>query len=74
MDQTFDGLTLTGRAWESRRMEVLEEQVLVTRIVLSNEEWECFMAELKRPPKVNPALRKLLTEPSVFEKASPDVE
>ncbi|MGK7872842.1 MAG: DUF1778 domain-containing protein [Xenococcaceae cyanobacterium] len=44
--------------------KVLVEQSLFS---LSDEEWEAFCDALDAPPKDIPALRKLLTEPSVFD-------
>jgi predicted DNA-binding antitoxin AbrB/MazE fold protein len=38
-----------------------------TYFVLSPERWEAFCALLDRPPKEIPALRKLLTQPSVLD-------
>ena len=43
--------------------EVLADQV---HFSLSPERWEAFCAALDAPPKVIPALRKLLKKPSVF--------
>jgi uncharacterized protein (DUF1778 family) len=37
---------------------------------LSSEEWEEFRAALDEPPRVIPELRKLLSEPSVFDAES----
>jgi predicted DNA-binding antitoxin AbrB/MazE fold protein len=34
---------------------------------LSPEQWQAFCTALDAPPKAIPALRKLLTEPSVFD-------
>jgi uncharacterized protein (DUF1778 family) len=44
---------------------VLAEQ---TRFVLPKERWLAFNAALDAPAKEIPALRLLLTEPSVFER------
>ncbi|HYV39746.1 MAG TPA: antitoxin AF2212-like protein [Gemmataceae bacterium] len=38
-----------------------------TDIVLQPDEWDAFCELLERPPREIPALRKLLTEPSVFD-------
>lgn len=43
---------------------VLAEQ---TRFVLSKEQWTAFNAALDAPAKKIPALRRLLSEPSVFD-------
>jgi uncharacterized protein (DUF1778 family) len=37
--------------------------------VLPAEQWRAFNAALDAPAKEIPALRRLLTEPSVFEKS-----
>lgn len=37
------------------------------RFVLNAEQWAEFMAALDAPPRDLPRLRRLLTEPSVFE-------
>jgi uncharacterized protein (DUF1778 family) len=44
--------------------QVLAEQV---DIVMSPAEWEAFCKALDAPPRQIPALKKLLTEPSVFD-------
>lgn len=36
--------------------------------VLSPERWKEFLAALDRPARVHPRLRRLMTEPSVFER------
>lgn len=46
--------------------QVLAEQV---HFVLPPDRWEAFCQALDAPPKVIPALQKLLTEPSIFEQA-----
>jgi predicted DNA-binding antitoxin AbrB/MazE fold protein len=38
---------------------------------LSPERWDAFCSALDAPAKVVPALRKLLTEPSVFDGSDP---
>jgi uncharacterized protein (DUF1778 family) len=48
----------------SAAQEVLADQV---HFSLSPERWEEFCAALDAPPKVIPALRKLLKKPSVFD-------
>ncbi|KAF3885561.1 MULTISPECIES: type II toxin-antitoxin system TacA family antitoxin [Nostocales] len=35
--------------------------------VLNDEQWQAFQAALERPPQDKPRLRRLLTEPSVFD-------
>ena len=39
------------------------------RFGLSAEQWEAFMAALDAPPHRHARMERLLTEPSVFEKA-----
>lgn len=46
--------------------QILADQV---HFYLSPEKWEEFCAALDAPPKDIPALRKLLTGPSVFDDA-----
>ena len=46
--------------------QILADQV---HFYLSPEKWEEFCAALDAPPKDIPALRKLLTQPSVFDDA-----
>ena len=45
------------------------EQVLADQahFTLSPERWDAFCAALDAPPKDIPALRRLLTEPSIFD-------
>lgn len=38
--------------------------------VLPPAQWQAFLAALDKPTKPNPALRRLLTEPSVIELAN----
>ena len=40
-----------------------------TRFRLNAEQWEAFQAALDAPPSPAPRLRRLLDEPSVFEKS-----
>ncbi len=42
-----------------------------SHFVLSPEDWEAFCALLDRPTKEIPALRKLLTQPSVLDDHRP---
>lgn len=61
------GVSLTDFVLESactRAEEALAEQV---HFVLSPKQWKAFNDALERPARVLPNLRKLLTEPSVFE-------
>lgn len=44
--------------------EILAEQ---THFTLSPDKWEEFCAALDAPPRQIPALRKLLTEPSILD-------
>ncbi len=48
----------------SAAQEVLADQV---HFSLSPERWDAFCAALDAPPKVIPALRKLLKKPRVFD-------
>ena len=54
------------RASEEAAEAVLADQ---TRFVLSEKQWTAFNAALDAPAKEIPALRRLLTKPSVFEKS-----
>lgn len=49
--------------------EVIKQQKLVdqTHFVLPKDQWEAFCAALDASPKSKPALRRLLTEPGVFD-------
>jgi len=40
---------------------------------LPDDRWQVFCDALEAPPKDNPALRKLLTEPSIFDGNRSDV-
>lgn len=60
--------SLTGfilRSSQDAAETVLAEQ---TRFVLPEEQWAAFNAALDAPAKDIPALRRLLTEPSVFDR------
>jgi predicted DNA-binding antitoxin AbrB/MazE fold protein len=48
-------------------METDEETGDISRFVISAERWQQFCDLLDAPPKVIPALRKLLTEKSVLD-------
>jgi len=48
----------------SAAQQVIADQV---HFALSPERWEAFCAALDMPPKEIPALRKLLTEQSIFD-------
>jgi uncharacterized protein (DUF1778 family) len=50
--------------------QVIADQVAFS---LSPEKWAAFHEALERPPRDIPALRKLLTEPSVFEAEDRDI-
>jgi uncharacterized protein (DUF1778 family) len=49
--------------------EVIKQQKLADQMhfVLPKAQWEAFCAALDAPPKSKPELRKLLTEPSIFD-------
>ena len=60
--------SLTGfvlRSSQNAAETVLAEQ---TRFVLPEKQWREFNAVLDAPAKEIPALRRLLTEPSVFDR------
>jgi uncharacterized protein (DUF1778 family) len=44
--------------------QVLADQ---THFTLSAQQWKAFCGALDRPPRAIPALKQLLTEPSVFD-------
>lgn len=45
-----------------------KEALLERRVfVLNDEQWEAFNLILDRPAKENPRLKKLLTEPGIFD-------
>ena len=48
--------------------EVIAQQKLAdrTHFALPKAQWEAFCAALDAPPKPKPALKKLMTEPSIF--------
>jgi len=48
--------------------EHIVEQAYPVHFYLSPERWNEFCASLDAPPRDLPALRKLLTEPGVFDK------
>jgi uncharacterized protein (DUF1778 family) len=59
--------TLSGFVVEhalNAAQHVLADQV---HFVLAMEQWEAFCAALDAPPKEIPALRRLLTEKSIFD-------
>ena len=39
------------------------------RFMLNDKQWKAFVAALDAPPRPTPRLKRLLDEPSVFEKA-----
>lgn len=51
------------KAKHSEEKDVLDRQVFV----LSEEQWEAFNEALNRSPQENPKLKKLLTEPGLFD-------
>jgi len=50
------------------------EEVLPDRLhfSLDAEQWAAFQAALEAPPRDLPRMRRLLTEPSVFESSEPE--
>lgn len=57
---------ILDQAYEAAQ-QVLREQDHF-HFSLTEEQWKEFCAALDAPPKPNPALRKLMNTPSVFEK------
>src|SRR5215470_6543585 len=49
--------------------EIIKQRKLAdqTHFVLPKAQWEAFCAALDEPPKVIPALKKLMTEPGLFD-------
>ena len=61
------GVSLADFVLESactKAEEAIADQV---HFALSPEQWKSFNMALQRPAQVRPALRKLLTEPSILE-------
>jgi uncharacterized protein (DUF1778 family) len=61
------GVSLTDFVLESactRAEEAIADQI---HFVLSPQQWQAFNDALQRPARVLPKLRRLLTEPSIFE-------
>jgi len=52
-------------ALEEAKVHLVTDQVY---FYLSSERWNEFIAVLDAPPKELPELRKLLTQPSVFDR------
>ncbi len=52
-----------------RAEEALAEQ---RSFIMSTEKWEAFQAALDAPPRDLPRMRRLLNEPSIFEKPRKD--
>jgi uncharacterized protein (DUF1778 family) len=50
-----------------RAEEILADR---TRFGLNAEQWKAFLAALDTPPRDPPRLRRLLQEPSVFERGT----
>lgn len=59
----------------ARARGLIAEETLTGRNLfqLDDANWEAFQAALDRPTQEKPRLRRLLTEPSVFEQQSPDL-
>ena len=53
----------------SAAQQVIADQI---HFALSPERWEAFCTALDMPPKEIPTLRKLLTEPSIFDDNASD--
>jgi predicted DNA-binding antitoxin AbrB/MazE fold protein len=48
-------------------MEIAAPAAIQTHFALPSDRWEAFCEALDSPPKYLPGLRKLLTEPSLFD-------
>jgi uncharacterized protein (DUF1778 family) len=63
LNQTTISEFVLEQAYQAARQIVADQ----TQFVLPKKQWKAFCAALDAPPKSIPALRKLLTEPSVFD-------
>ena len=54
---------------QSEKPDEIEKEKVQSNFVLSPESWEAFCQALDAPPRDIPALRQLLTEKSVLERA-----
>ncbi|MGA2219231.1 MAG: DUF1778 domain-containing protein [Terracidiphilus sp.] len=64
------GQTLTEFVVESACAVAEIELAEQKEFTLPPAQWEAFLAALDKPTEANPALRRLLTEPSVIELAN----
>jgi uncharacterized protein (DUF1778 family) len=64
------GISMTDFVLESACTQAEETIADQVHFVLSPKQWKAFTDALERPARVKPRLRKLLTEPSVLERAS----
>lgn len=58
--------TLTDFVVDAATLEAQRLLADRTRFALDSEAWDRFVASLDRPPRDNPALRRLLAQPDVF--------
>lgn len=62
--------SMTAFIVESACAVAESELALESEFRLPRPQWNAFLAALDKPATVNPALRRLLTEPSVIELAN----
>ena len=62
--------SMTDFIVESACTAAESELAVQSEFRLPRAQWNAFLAALDKPAKVNPALRRLLTEPSVIELAN----
>lgn len=60
-------ISLTNFVLENSYEAALRILTDKTHFLLNEEQWNAFCQALDAPPREIPALRKLLTEPSVFD-------
>ncbi len=64
LKQTTVSNFVLEQAYEAAQNVVLEQR----HLILSGDQWKVFCDALEAAPREYPRLRKLLTEPSVFDK------
>jgi uncharacterized protein (DUF1778 family) len=62
------GISMTDFILESACTCAEEAIAGQVHFLLSEKQWKAFTEALDRPARVKPALRKLLTEPSILER------
>ncbi len=67
MELGMTGLGRSDFSVESACTVAQRELAVQTEFKLPPQQWKDFLAALDRPATSNPALRRLLTEPSVLE-------